>query len=82
MENRGNESSFVGNVNNLYENLVKDSLVDFLERNGYTVLSNNEDILRVLNIICRSISPRSYIGKEDAKHIICDFLDDWMTHSF
>ncbi len=32
--------------------------------------------LNLLNMLCWSIQPKGIIDKEDAKKIICDFIDD------
>ena len=50
-------------------------MVDMLE-------SNDVDVLKKIGEICRELQPNGYIGKEEAKKLLCDYLDFWMNRSF
>ena len=43
---------------------------------------NKNEILDNLGEICRMLYGKGYIGKKEAKSILSDFLDTWMTNSF
>ena len=59
---------------------------DNLYSRGYSVVDTKiletENILDKLEQICRELKPKGYIDKEDAKRLICDYLDFWMDRSF
>lgn len=64
-----------------------DDICDYLEENGYGVLDKEEkekqdNIFTQIKNVCREIKPRGYIDKEEAKKILCDYLDFWMDRSF
>ena len=50
-------------------------LNDYLD-NQDTKHYNTITPLNLLNMFCRSIQPKGVIDKEDAKKIICDFIDN------
>ncbi len=45
-------------------------------------ISFKKDILDDIKDICRKLKPNGYIGKEEAKALLCDYIDTWMTKSF
>lgn len=47
-----------------------------------SVKTDNDEILEILERICRTLYGNGYIDKEKAKKILSDYLDLWMTHSF
>ena len=59
---------------------------DNLYGRGYSVMDTKiletENILDKLEQICRELKQKGYIDKEDAKRLICDYLDFWMDRSF
>ena len=64
-----------------------DQLIEELTCRGYEVkekdyLENKNEILGNIGEICRKLYGKGYIGKEDAKSVLNDFLDMWMIHSF
>lgn len=64
-----------------------DELIEELTCRGYEVkekdyLENKNEILDNLGEICRMLYGKGYIGKKEAKSILSDFLDTWMTNSF
>ena len=44
--------------------------------------SETDEILIKIKEICRELQPKGYIDKEDAKKLLCDYLDFWMNRSF
>lgn len=48
---------------------------DYLD-NQDTKYYNTITPLKLINMFCRSIQPKGVIDKEDAKKIICDFIDN------
>ena len=61
--------------------LSVDEIVDYLEEEReYKV--EETDILLQLKKICRELNPHGYIDKEEAKRLLCDYIDTWMTRSF
>lgn len=75
------------NTSNVLEVLDNEEIVDYLKDEGYAVYEENEDpsestIMEKVEEICREIKPRGYIDKEEAKKLICDYLDFWMDRSF
>ena len=43
---------------------------------------DNNLILSQIKTICRELQPKGYIDKEDAKKLMCEYIDTWMNHSF
>lgn len=64
-----------------------DCICDYLEENGYGVIEREEkekqdNIFTKIKNVCREIKPRGYIDKEEAKKILCDYIDDWYINAF
>ncbi len=64
-----------------------EDLIKELNSRGYdvtlkTIKADNDEILVILERICRTLYGNGYIDKEKAKKILSDYLDLWMTHSF
>lgn len=81
-----NETLLEG-VSNPLERYDSDELIEELTDRGYEVkergyLENKNEILDNLGEICRMLYGKGYIGKKEAKSILSDFLDTWMTNSF
>ena len=68
----------------MLKNIYKENMVEYLENNGYEVRVPGEslDTLETLEEICRELKPRGYLDKEEAKSLLCDYLDTWMTTVF
>lgn len=65
--------------------LSDDIIIEYLEDKNYKVIDNLTEklpIIEKLEIICRELQPNGYIDKEDAKKLICEYIDNWMTNSF
>lgn len=74
-------------VSNALTYINKDEIADYLEDEGYVVYDEDEDpseknIIEKVEEICREIKPHGYIDKEEAKKLICDYLDNWMIKCF
>lgn len=67
------------------ESFDNDDICDYLEEKGYTVIDNVDDdgdILTKIKNICREIKPKGYIDKEEAKKVLCGYIDDWYINHF
>ncbi len=74
--------SYPGNV---LERLSDMEIIDHLKERGYTIHDNDEDpvtIMGKIEEICKELKPRGYIDKEDAKRLICEYIDTWMIKGF
>lgn len=75
------------NVSNVLDSMDDEEIVDYLKDEGYVVYDEEEDpsensIIDKVEEICREIKPHGYIDKEEAKKLICDYLDTWMIKCF
>ena len=64
-----------------------EDLIKELNSRGYdvtlkSVITDKDEILVILERICRTLYGNGYIDKEKAKKILSDYFDLWMTHSF
>ena len=74
--------SYPGNV---LERLSDMEIIDHLKERGYTVHDNDEDpvtVMEKIEKIRKELKPRGYIDKEDAKRLICEYIDTWMNKGF
>ena len=72
-------------LDNALERLSDMEIIDHLKERGYTVHDNDEDpvtIMEKIEEICKELKPRGYIDKEDAKRLICEYIDTWMNKGF
>lgn len=81
------DETLLDGVSNPLEQYDSDELIEELTDRGYEVkergyLENKNEILDNLGEICRMLYGKGYIGKKEAKSILSDFLDTWMTNSF
>ena len=81
------DETLLEGVSNPLERYDSDELIEELTDRGYEVkergyLENKNEILDNLGEICRMLYVKGYIGKKEAKSILSDFLDTWMTNSF
>ena len=81
------DETLLEGVSNPLEQYDSDELIEELTDRGYEVkekdyLENKNEILGNIGEICRKLYGKGYIGKEDAKSVLNDFLDMWMIHSF
>lgn len=61
-------------------------IIEYLENIDYKVIDLREeekkdDMLRAVTFICRQLKPKGYIDKEDAKELICQYIDQNMIKS-
>ena len=69
-------ASFVGICGTeILDYFTPQELIDYLD-NQDTKYYDAITPLNLINMVCRSIQPSGVIDKEDAKKIICDFIDD------
>ena len=67
----------------VFDKIDIEDMITYLEMCGYGVVTTeNKDILEKIKEICRELQPNGCIDKEDAKKLICDYLDFWMDRSF
>lgn len=56
------------------------SITNAVEGYGCQIVSNDirdtDDIMKLIGGILRDLQPSGYIGKEEAKKILCNFIDD------
>lgn len=71
----------------IIDSIETDDMKECLENKGYKVIeedecSDEEDILKNIKNICKELKPCGYIDKNEAKKLICDYIDFWMNRSF
>lgn len=66
----------------IFYNIDIDDMIKYLETCGYEVITEDNDILRKIEGICKELKPHGFIDKEEAKKLICDYIDFWMNRSF
>lgn len=71
----------------LIDSIETDDMKECLESKGYKVVeedecSEEEDILNKIKNVCKELKPHGYIDKNEAKELICDFIDFWMIKGF
>ena len=63
-----------------------ETIVDFLTEKHFTVIDNlsehEQSVLKRIQDICREIQPKGYIGKEEAKKLLCNYIDTWFVKAF
>lgn len=71
-------------IDYIVETIDSASMIKELTDRGFSVdeIDKEEDIIKTLKNVCRELQPNGYIGKEEAKKLLCDYLDFWMDMSF
>ena len=76
----------INDTDKMLDSLSMEHIESYLNDGGYSVIDTLKleegNILKKINGICRELQPNGYIGKEDAKKLLCDYLDFWMDRSF
>lgn len=75
----------VANIDNVLDKVDDDVIVEYLESKGYHVTTsydNTEENLKKLKVFCRQLQPSGFIGKEEAKKLLCEYIDNWMIKCF
>ena len=75
----------VANIDNVLDKVDNDVIAEYLESKGYhvtTYYDNTEENLKKLKVFCRQLQPTGFIGKEEAKNILCEYIDTWMNNAF
>ena len=61
------------------------TIVGFLRENQFTVIDNlsehESSVLEKIQEVCREIKPKGYIGQEEAKNLLCNYIDTWLIKS-
>lgn len=72
--------------NILLKKIDLNTIVDFLTEKHFTVIDNlsehEQSVLKRIQDICREIQPKGYIGKEEAKKLLCNYIDTWFVKAF
>lgn len=66
----------------LFDYLTVEEIIDYLEERGYSVKQTDNENLDKLCEVCCNLKPKSCIDKEEAKKLVCDYLDAWMDRCF
>lgn len=75
----------IADIDNVLDNVDNDDIVEYLESKGYHVTTsydNMEENLKNLKVFCRQLQPTGFIGKEEAKKLLCEYIDNWMIKCF
>lgn len=76
----------INDTDKMLDSLSMEDIESYLNDVGYSVIGTQEleeeNVLKKIKEICRELQPNGYIGKEDAKKLLCDYLDFWMDRSF
>ena len=69
----------------LLKKIDLDTIVGFLRKNQFTVIDNlsvsEQSVLQKIQEVCREIKPKGYIGQEEAKNLLCNYIDTWLIKS-
>ncbi len=66
----------------IFEHMDINDVISYLETCGYDVVTEEKHILEKIKSICKELKPNGYIDKEDAKKLLCDYIDFWMVNGF
>ena len=76
----------IDDTDKILNSLPMEDIESYLNDGGYSVIDTlkleEEDVLKKIKEICRELQPNGYIDKEDAKKLLCNYLDFWMDRSF
>lgn len=74
----------VSNSDNMLDSIPMGQIEEYLTDKGYKMVDmlESDDVLKKIGEICRELQPNGYIGKEEAKKLLSDYLDFWMVSSF
>jgi len=75
----------INNTDKILDSLPMEHIESYLNDCGYSVIDTlklEEDVLKKIKEICRELQPNGYIDKEDAKKLLCEYLDFWMDRGF
>ena len=69
----------------LLKKIDLDTIAGFLRKKEFTVIDNlsvpEQSVLQKIQEICREIKPKGYIGQEEAKNLLCNYIDTWLIKS-
>ena len=74
----------INDADKMLDSIPMSQIEEYLTDKGYKMVDmlEGDDVLKKIGEICRELQPNGYIGKEDAKKLLCDYLDFWMDRSF
>ena len=74
----------INDTDKMLDSIPMGQIEEYITDNGYrmTDMPEGDDVLKKIGEICRELQPHGYIDKEDAKKLLCDYLDFWMDRSF
>ena len=73
----------ISNVDVALSTIDTSDIIDYLEEKGYFVVTDDPDPINLMykiSDVCRDIQPYGYIGKEDMKKLINDYIDNNYTN--
>ena len=75
----------INDTDKMLDSLSMEHIESYLNDGGYSVIDTpklEKNVLKKIKEICRELQPNGYIDKEDAKKLLCDYLDFWMDMGF
>ena len=75
----------INDTDKMLDSLTMEHIETYLNDGGYSVIDTpklEKNVLKKIKEICRELQPNGYIDKEDAKKLLCDYLDFWMDRGF
>ena len=73
----------ISNVDNVLPAIDTFDIIDYIEEKGYFVVQEDPEpinLMHKISDVCRDIQPDGYIGKEDMKKLINDYIDNNYTN--
>ena len=73
----------ISNVDNVLSAIDTSDIIDYIEEKDYFVVSEDPEpinLMHKISDVCRDIQPDGYIGKEDMKKLINDYIDNNYTN--
>jgi hypothetical protein len=73
----------ISNVDNVLSAIDTSDIIDYIEEKDYFVVSEDPDSINLMykiSDVCSDIQPYGYIGKEDMKKLINDYIDNNYTN--
>lgn len=69
----------ISNVDYVLSTIDTSDIIDYIEEKGYFVATDDPEqtnLMYKISDVCRDIQPYGYIGKEDMKKLINDYIDN------
>ena len=71
-------------VTKALEEMSDVEIIEYLENKREYKVTDRDNYTtpqRAIETVCRELKPRGYIDKEEAKRIICEYIDNCMTRA-